>query len=69
MRILKSAVSLVVTATVPFVLLGCPDKANPDPATAAKDAGAAAHATTAHAATAPAPGGSAAAPAKNGGGW
>jgi hypothetical protein len=64
MRILKSAVSLLVMAAIPFVLLGCPDKANPDPATAAKDAGAAAHA-----ATAPAAGGSAAAPAKNGGGW
>jgi hypothetical protein len=59
MRILKSAVSLLVAAAFPFVLLGCPDKANPDPA--AKDAGAAI-ATTAAAA-----GGSAAAPAKSGG--
>ena len=59
MRILK----FFVAAAVPFVLLGCPDKANPDPAA---DAGAAT------ATKAAAPGVSAgtagsAAPAKSGG--
>ncbi len=52
---------LVVTALVAAVsssLLGCPDKASPDPATTAKDGGTAA---------AVAPGASAAAPAKSGG--
>jgi hypothetical protein len=54
---------LVVTAIVAAFsssLLGCPDKAAPDPATAAKDGGTAA-------AVAPGAGGSAAAPAKSGG--
>lgn len=54
---------LVVTAIVAAFsssLLGCPDKAAPDPATAPKDGGTAA-------AVAPGAGGSAAAPAKSGG--
>ncbi len=54
---------LLVAAVIPFALLGCPDKAGdtkPDPATAAKDAGAAAPA---------APGAAPAASAKSGGGW
>jgi hypothetical protein len=57
MRIVK----LFVAAAIPFVLLGCPDKASPDPAAAtpAKDGGAAA--------TTPAAAGSAAAPAASGG--
>ena len=55
MRIFK----LFMAAAIPFVLLGCPDKAAPDPAMAAKDAAAATPAATAA--------GSAAAPAKSGG--
>jgi hypothetical protein len=47
-----------IVAAFSSTLLGCPDKATPDPATAAKDGGTAA---------AVAPG--AAAPAKSGGGW
>ena len=48
---------LLVAAVIPFALLGCPDKAGdtkPDPATAAKDAGAATPAAKAPAAAAPA---------------
>lgn len=56
MRIVK----LFIAAAIPFVLLGCPDKASPDP-TPAK--GSAATAATA----APSGHGSAAAPAKSGG--
>lgn len=51
-----------VVAAFSSTLLGCPDKAAPDPATG-KDAGT----TTAAAAPHPAAGGSAAAPAKSGG--
>jgi hypothetical protein len=58
MRMLK----LFLAAAIPFALLGCPDKANPDPA--AKDAGAATPATKA---AGPAASGGTAAPAKSGG--
>lgn len=59
MRMLK----FFLVAAVPFALLGCPDKANPDPAA---DAGAATPATkAAGSAGAAAP----AAPAKSGSGW
>lgn len=54
MRIVK----IFVAVAIPFVLLGCPDKANPDPAAAAKDGGTAAAATAAPAAK-----------AAEGGGW
>jgi hypothetical protein len=61
-------VQIFVAAAIPFVLLGCPDKASPDPAAAAgKDGGGGAAATTAPAASAPAA--AKAAPAKNGEGW
>ena len=55
MRIVK----LFVAAAIPFVLLGCPDSAKPDPAAAAKPSAAT------PAATAPVTG--VAAPAKSGG--
>jgi len=58
MRIVK----LLVVAAIPFALLGCPDKANPDPAAAAKDAAAATAVPAAKAA-----GSASAAPAKSGG--
>lgn len=56
MRIVK----IFVAAAIPFVLLGCPDKGNPDPAAAGKDGGAA---------TTPAATSTAAAQAADGGGW
>jgi hypothetical protein len=54
-------VKFFVAAAIPFVLLGCPDKAAPDPAMGAKDAAAATPVTAVPAK----PG--AAAPAKSGG--
>ena len=54
---IRSLAVVAIVAAFSSSLLGCPDKAAPDPATAGKDSG------TAAAATAPA----AAAPAKSGG--
>jgi hypothetical protein len=59
---IRSLLVIAVVAAFSSTLLGCPDKASPDPATG-KDGGTAA-ASTAPAAKA---GGSAAAPAKSGG--
>jgi hypothetical protein len=55
---IRSLLVVAIVAAFSSSLLGCPDKAAPDPATATKDAGTAAAA---------APGASAAAPAKSGG--
>ncbi|MDB5218046.1 MAG: hypothetical protein JWO86_5973 [Myxococcaceae bacterium] len=57
---IRSLLVVAIVAAFSSSLLGCPDKAAPDPATATKDAGTAA-------AAAAAPGASAAAPAKSGG--
>jgi hypothetical protein len=56
-------VKFFVAAAIPFVLLGCPDKAAPDPAMGAKDAAAATPVTAVPGAKP----GAAAAPAKSGG--
>jgi len=61
MRMLK----FFLAAAIPFALLGCPDKANPDPA-AAKGGASATPATKAAGSAAAAPAASAA-PAKSGG--
>lgn len=58
MRMLK----LFLAAAIPFALLGCPDKANPDPA--AKDGGAGTPTTKAAGSAGTA---ASAAPAKSGG--
>jgi len=60
---IRSLLVIAVVAAFSSTLMGCPDKANPDPATG-KDAGGTTAASTAPAAKA---GGSAAAPAKSGG--
>jgi hypothetical protein len=57
----RSLLVVAVVAAFSSTLMGCPDKANPDPATG-KDAG-----TAAAAPPAPKAAGSAAAPAKSGG--
>jgi hypothetical protein len=66
---IKKALFVLVTAVVPFALLGCPDKeAKPDPAaagTAAKPAAASAKPTTPAAPAAPA----APSAKSGGGGW
>lgn len=59
MRMLK----FFLAAAIPFALLGCPDKANPDPAAGKGSA------TPAKAGGSAAPAASAAAPAKSGAGW
>lgn len=60
-RSLRVLAVITVVAAFSSTLMGCPDKANPDPATG-KDAG-----TAAAAPPTPKAGGNAAAPAKSGG--